>query len=53
MAEVVSTEQYDDFGTFHALAWHDTEIKGSYTACIRVQDVNSIPALSFVDHVGI
>ena len=53
MAEIVSAEQYNNFGAIHALAWHDTEIKSTDAACIRVQDVDSIPAFSFVDHVGV
>ena len=53
MAEVVSAEQYNNLGALHALAWHDTEIKSTNTASISVQDVDSIPAFFFVDHVSV
>lgn len=53
MAEIVSAKQHNNLGTIHALAWHDTEIKSTNTASISVQDVDSIPAFSFVDHVGV
>ena len=53
MAEVVSAEQDNNRGALHALAWHDTEIKSTNTASISVQDVDSIPAFFFIDHVGV
>ena len=53
MAEVVSAEQYNNLGAIHALAWHDTKVKSTDAACISVQDVDSVPAFLFVDHVGV
>ena len=51
MAEVVCTKEYDKLCTLHACTWDYTEVEGTDSAGLLVQDVDTIPALLFVDQI--
>jgi len=53
VTEVISAEKEDELSTFHGGAGHDTKIESADTGSLGVEDVDTVPAFSLVDNVGL